>query len=60
MFIEFKRPGEQLRPLQAEVLCQLRQLDHTAEMVDSKQQFLILLRALLQKPGSLLNIKPEV
>ena len=47
MFIEFKKRGADLRPLQEEIQCKLRKMGHKAEMVDSVEQFMTCLDSLL-------------
>src|SRR5574343_678054 len=51
-FLEFKRPGEQLRPLQAHIQSQLQAMGFIAERVDSTEQYKLILAGLLQRPGS--------
>ena len=53
VFIEFKRPGEQLRPLQEFTLDKLRSMGFRAEMVNSVEQFKLILADTLRQPGSL-------
>ena len=60
MFIEFKRPGESLRPLQKHIQMTLRGMQFRAEEVDNLELFKTLLQDLLQRPGYLQSIKSEV
>jgi hypothetical protein len=56
-FMEFKRPGQTLRPLQAEVQAQLRQMNFCSVRVDSAEIFKEYLIALLAPPGNLMHTK---
>lgn len=51
LFLEFKAPGQTLRPLQQHVLQTLNQMGHKALKIDSVQQFQKCLTDLLVQPG---------
>ena len=57
MFMELKRPGETLRPLQQHVLQKLTQMGYTAQMVDSVELFKTCLQGLLAPRGNLTDTK---
>ncbi len=57
MFMELKRPGETLRPLQQHVLQKLTQMGYITQMVDSVELFKTCLQALLAPPGSHMGTK---
>ena len=50
--MEFKRPGEDLRPYQKFVKATLQSLDFKVEKVDSVEKFKSILAATLPNPGS--------
>ena len=53
MFLEFKREGEELKPIQKFWQAELRAMRHRSEEVDN----MLLFKALLQSPGLLQSIK---
>lgn len=57
MFMELKRPGESLRPLQRHVLQELQSMGHPAEEVDSVELFTKCLQGLLVPRGHPTDIK---
>lgn len=57
MFMELKRPGETLRPLQQHVLQKLAQMGYMAQMIDSVALFKTCLQDLLVPHGSLTGTK---
>jgi len=59
LFVEFKRPGQSLRPLQKHILQDLVLRGFPAEEVDSVELFSSCLTALLALPGSHMDTKPE-
>jgi len=59
VFMEFKRPGEDLRPYQKFVKATLQSLGFTVEKVDSVERFKSILAATLQSPGSHTVTKSE-
>ena len=52
LFLELKRSGQSLRPLQAHFIAVLTQMGHPAQMVNSVEQFKHCLMDLLAQPGS--------
>lgn len=60
MFLEFKREGEGPRPLQAEILRQLQEMNFMAEQVDNLELFKRFTMHLLQKPGNPTNTRHVV
>ena len=60
VFIEFKRPGETLRPLQEHTQSELIRMNFASLTVTSKEQFKQCLTRLLALCGSLTAIKKEV
>lgn len=59
LFLELKRPGQSLRPLQAHFIAVLNQMGHPARMVNSVEQFRQCLTVLLAPPGSRTGTKNE-
>lgn len=59
MFMEIKRPGETLRPLQRYVLQTLTELGHRVEEVDSVELFKKCLQDLLALSGTPTDTKQE-
>ena len=60
IFIEFKRPGEDLRPLQAETQSRLQKMNFTSLVLTSKEDFKKFLQDLLHPNGSRTVTKKEV
>ena len=60
VFIEFKRPGDTLRPLQEHTQSELIRMNFASLTVTSKEQFKRCLTGLLALSGSLMGIKKEV
>ena len=60
MFIEFKRPGESLKPMQKHIQKKLREMHFQAEEVDSSQLFLRFLLDSKQPVGSPQSTRSEV
>ena len=58
MFLEFKREGAPLRPLQEHILKELQQMGFQAERIDNYNSFQIHLKALQQSSGSRTATKP--
>ena len=56
-FVEFKRPGETLRPLQEHTQSKLVSMNFTSLVVDSKEQFKRCLMDLLRQHGNHTSIK---
>jgi len=52
VFVELKRPGEDLRPLQEHTQQELQKMNFQSLMVTSKEQFKLYLRDLLAQHGS--------
>jgi hypothetical protein len=57
VFVEFKRPGETLQPLQEYTQSELQRMNFQSLMVTSKEQFKSCLRDLLAQPGSRMPTK---
>lgn len=60
MFMELKRPGGTLRPLQQHILLKLQHMGYPAQMIDSVDQFKLCLQDLLVPPGNLMDTKNGV
>ena len=60
VFIEFKRPGGTLMPLQKYVMKLLQSKNFQVEECDSTELFMTLLKDSKLNPGSLPNTKSEV
>lgn len=60
MFMELKRPGETLRPLQQHVLQKLTQMGYMVQMIDSVELFKVHLQGLLAPLGSRTDTKNVV
>lgn len=57
MFMEIKRPGESLRPLQRYILTELVKMGHKAEEIDSVELFKRCLLDLLAPAGCRMDTK---
>jgi len=57
IFVELKRPGEDLRPLQEHTQQELQKMGFQSLVVTSKEQFKLYLRDLLAQLGNRMAIK---